>query len=108
MAARDLGGLVPGWGRPPPGGGVRGAEPVSIEEDVMALVLEYERRRRYPILFFDRITGHDMPMVCNVVASRPALAWALGADEQALAAEHAPRLKEHLNPVVVLTPPFRP
>ena len=44
----------------------------------MALVLEYERRRRYPILLFEQVAGHDIPIVCNVVASRRALAFALG------------------------------
>jgi len=61
-----------------PGEVVRVAEPVSIDYDVMALVLEYERRRRWPILFFERVQGHDMPIVANVVASRRALAFASG------------------------------
>ncbi|PYN81803.1 MAG: UbiD family decarboxylase [Candidatus Rokuibacteriota bacterium] len=107
MADQDLRSFVSAYGQAHPGEVIHVAEPVSIEEDVMALVLEYERRRRYPILFFDRITGHDMPMVCNVVASRRALAWALGVDERALAAEYARRIKDHVKPVVVPTPPFR-
>src|SRR5207302_2553021 len=81
--------------------------PVSIEEDVMALVLEYERRRRSPILMFERIAGYDMPIVCNVVASRRALAFALGVDERGLAAEYARRIKDYVKPVVVPDPPFR-
>jgi 3-polyprenyl-4-hydroxybenzoate decarboxylase len=40
-----------------PGEVVRIAEAVSLDFDVMALVLEYERRRRYPILFFEKIAG---------------------------------------------------
>ena len=89
-----------------PGEVVRVAEPVSIDYDVMALVLEYERRRRWPILFFERVQGHDMPIVANVVASRRALAFALGVPESALAVEYARRIKDLLKPTVVSDPPF--
>jgi len=82
-------------------------EPVSTEYDVMALVLEYERRRRWPILLFEQVIGHDMPIVANVVASRGALAFALGVEERALAAEYARRIKEPVKPVVVPDAPFR-
>ena len=107
MAGQDLRSFVAAYERAHPGEVIRVPEPVSIEEDVMALVLEYERRRRYTILFFDRIAGHDIPIVCNVVASRRALAFALGVDERGLAAEYARRIKEHVKPVVVPDPPFR-
>ena len=86
---------------------VRVPEPVSIEHDVMALVLEYERRRRYPILLFERVTGFDIPIVANAVASRRALAFALDTTERGLAAEYARRIKDYMKPVVVADPPFR-
>src|SRR5204863_813605 len=89
-----------------PGEVIHVADPVSIEEDVMALVLEYERRRRYPILFFEKVEGSDIPIVCNVVASRRALAWALGVSPTALAAEYARRIKDHIKPVVTPSPAF--
>src|SRR5439155_14475526 len=54
----------------------------------------------------DRVAGHDIPIVCNVVASRRALAFALGVDERALAAEYARRIKKHVKPIVVPSPPF--
>src|SRR3989475_9684124 len=73
----------------------------------MAVVLEYERRRRNPILVFEKIRGYDMPVVCNVVASRRALAFALGVPESELAAEYARRIKEPMKPVVVADPSFR-
>jgi UbiD family decarboxylase len=82
-------------------------EAVSPDYDVMALVLEYERRRRWPILLFEHVVGHDIPIVANVVASRAALAFALGVGESALAAEYARRIKEPVKPVVVPDPPFR-
>jgi UbiD family decarboxylase len=107
MADQDLRSFVAAYDGAHPGEVIRVSESVSIEEDVMALVLEYERRRRYPILIFDHVAGHDIPIVCNVVASRRALAFALGVDERRLAAEYARRIKDYVKPVVVPAPPFR-
>ncbi len=107
MTAQDLRSFVAAYSGAHPGEVVHVADPVSIEHDVMALVLEYERRRRYPILFFERVTGYAMPIVANVVASRRALAFALGVAEGALAAEYGRRIKEHIKPVVVTEPAFR-
>ena len=86
---------------------MRVTEPVSTDFDVMALVLEYERRRRFPILLLERVQGADMPIVCNVVASRRALAFALGVPEARLALEYARRIKDPIKPVIVADPPFR-
>ena len=83
------------------------AEPVSADFDVMAVVLEYERRRRHPILLFDRVGDSAIPLVCNVVASRAALGFALGVPERAVAGEYARRIKDYMKPVVVADPPFR-
>jgi 2,5-furandicarboxylate decarboxylase 1 len=107
MMAQDLRSFIAAYAEARPGEVVRVTEPVSIEYDVMALVLEYERRRRYPILVFERVDGYDIPIVANVVASRRALAFALGVPESALAAEYGRRIKEHIKPVVVTEPPFR-
>src|SRR5215831_19931639 len=107
MAVQDLRSFVAAYEHAHPREVIRVADPVTLEEDVMALVLEYERRRRYPILFFEQVAGHDIPIVCNVVASRGALAFALGVEERGLAAEYARRLKDLMKPVVVPDPPFR-
>jgi len=108
MAARqDWRSFIEAYGTAHPGEVVRVDEPVSLDHDVMALVLEYERRRRYPILIFQRVIGSDMPIVCNVVASRRALAFALGVADPALPSEYARRLKEPVKPVVVAEAPFR-
>jgi len=72
--AQDLRSFVDAYARAFPGEVVRVQEPVSTEHDVMALVLEYERRRRWPIVLFEHVQGHDIPIVANVVASRRALA----------------------------------
>ena len=106
-AGQDLRSFVAAYERAYPGEVIRVTDPVSLDEDVMALVLEYERRRRYPILLFEKVADQDIPIVCNVVASRGALAFALGVGERDLAAEYARRIKDHVKPVVVPDPPFR-
>ena len=85
---------------------VRVPDTVSLEHDVMALVLEYERRRRYPVLLFEHVAGSDIPIIANAVASRRALAFALETTERGLAGEYARRIKDHVKPVVVADPPF--
>jgi UbiD family decarboxylase len=104
---QDLRSFVADYERAFPGEVVRVTETVSTDFDVMALVLEYERRRRYPILLLERVRGSDIPIVCNVVASRRALAFALGVEETRLALEYARRIKDPIKPLVVGDPPFR-
>ena len=105
-AGQDLRAFVDAYARAVPGEVVRVADPVSTEHDVMAVVLEYERRRRYPLLLFERVEGHDIPIVCNVLASRKALAFAVGVPESGLALEYARRIKETVKPVVRAEAPF--
>src|SRR5438067_1669969 len=69
--SQDLRSFVAAYEREHPGEVVRIAEPVALVHDVMAVVLEYERRRRYPILLCERVTGHAIPIVANVVARGP-------------------------------------
>ncbi len=107
MSRVDLRGFVAAYERAHPGEVIRVAEPVGLEHDIMAVVLEYERRRRYPILLFEKVRDHVIPVVANVVASRRALAFALGVDEGRLPHEYARRIKERIKPVVVPDPPFR-
>jgi 2,5-furandicarboxylate decarboxylase 1 len=104
---QDLRSFVAAYEQAFPGEVVRVSEPVSTDFDVMALVLEYERRRRFPILLLERVRGSEIPIVCNVVASRRALAFALGVEEARLALEYARRIKDPIKPVVVADPPFR-
>jgi UbiD family decarboxylase len=86
---------------------LRIAESVGIEFDMQAVSLELERRRRFPIVFFESVRGYASPVVTNVMASRRALAFALGVDEAALPGEYARRLREAVKPVVIDEAPFR-
>jgi UbiD family decarboxylase len=107
VSTQDLRSFVRAYGEAYPSEVVTVREPVSLEHDVMALVLEYERRRRWPILLFEQVAGYDIPIIANVVASRRALAFALGVAESALAAEYARRIKDPIKPVGLADAPFR-
>ena len=85
---------------------LRVAEPVDQAFQMQALALELERRRRFPVLFFERVRGHAIPVVSNVMASRRGLATALGVGEAELPETYAARLKEPVKPVVLERPPF--
>src|SRR5215468_4953594 len=98
MGPQDLRSFIAAYEGAYPGEVVRVREPVSIEHDIMAVVLEYERRRRYPIIAFEQVADHDMPVVCNVVAGREALAFALGVDPSGLAVEYARRIRIESSP----------
>jgi UbiD family decarboxylase len=49
---------------------LRVTEPVEPSFQMQALALELERRRRFPVLFFEQVRGHSMPVISNVMASR--------------------------------------
>ena len=89
-----------------PGDVLRVTEPISIEYDVQALALELERRRRFPVLFFEQVRGFDTPVIANLMASRRTLAAALSVDEAELSQEYARRLREGVKPILRDEAPF--
>jgi UbiD family decarboxylase len=85
---------------------LRVAEPVDLVHQSQAHALSLAPRRRFPVLFFEQVRGHAIPVVSNVMASRLGLATALGVGEAALPETYAARLKEPVKPVVLERPPF--
>ena len=53
-------------------------ESVKTRLDITSLVYELERMGRNPLVVFDNVEGHTMPVVTNVAGSRKLLALALG------------------------------
>lgn len=103
---QELRPFVEEYGKTYPGEVIRVTEPVGLGFDLQAIALELERRRRFPILLFENIVGHDIPVIANIMASRRAFAFALGVEEAGMPFEYARRLKEYIKPVVVKDPPF--
>ena len=105
-ARQDLRAFVDAFEQAHPGEVLRITEPVDLSFQMQALALELERRRRFPILLFQTVRGHAIPVIANVMASRRGLAFALGTDEERLHETYARRLKDSLKPVVLDRPPF--
>jgi len=105
-AYQSLRGFIARLEREHPAEVVRLAEPVDLAYQMQALALELERRRRFPVLIFEQVRGHTMPVVSNVMASRTGLALALGIADTELPETYAARLKEPVKPVVLGRPPF--
>src|SRR2546430_16302073 len=77
---------------------VRVTEPVDVAYQMQALALELERRRRFPVLIFEQVRGHSIPVVSNVMASRRGLATALGVGEAGRPGTSAARPRRRANP----------
>ena len=105
-ARQSVRGFVAALEQAHPGSVVRVTEPVDLHYHTQALALELERRRQFPVLLFENVRGHTMPIVANVMASRRGLATALGVDQDQLPETYAKRLKEPLKPVVLERAPF--
>jgi 2,5-furandicarboxylate decarboxylase 1 len=55
------------------------SEPVDLDFDPTALVLELEARKRFPAVVIERPAGFDVPVVANLFADRARLARIVGA-----------------------------
>jgi 2,5-furandicarboxylate decarboxylase 1 len=53
-------------------------EPVRTHLDITSLVYELERLGKSPVVVFENIEGHTMPVVTNIAGNRKVLALALG------------------------------
>lgn len=59
-------------------------EPVRTHLEMTSLVFELERMGRSPVVVFEKVAGHDMPVVTNIAGNRRILAHALGVSPQDL------------------------
>ena len=53
-------------------------EPVRTKLEITSLVYELERLGKSPVVVFENVEGHTMPVVTNVAGNRRVLALALG------------------------------
>jgi UbiD family decarboxylase len=57
---------------------LRVSEPVNARFDTTAMIFELERAGKSPVVIFDNVEGHAMPVVTNIAANRRLLAACLG------------------------------
>ncbi len=63
---------------------LRISEPVNLDYDVTALVMELERLGRSPVIWLDKVGDYPFPVVTNLFGSRSRYARALGVSENDL------------------------
>jgi UbiD family decarboxylase len=59
---------------------LRVSEPLPLDFIPTALVLELEKRQRFPVLYIERPEGYDMPVVANLFADRARIAHMAGVE----------------------------
>lgn len=63
---------------------LRITDEVSVDNDMTTVVMELERRGLAPVVIFENVAGHTMPVVTNLLGTRRRHALALGVEEARL------------------------
>ena len=79
----------------------RVTQPISLRYEITALLTQLEKRKRFPLLFCERVQGNDAPVVINVQASRRLMAMALECEPEELAAKFSERQVRPIAPLEV-------
>lgn len=82
-------------------------EPVCTRLDITSTVLELERHGRTPVVIFENVEGHDMPIVTNIAGNRQLLAMALGVDSAELPTAFRERCQNYIPAEVVDSAPWQ-
>ncbi len=83
----------------------RVTKPVSPRYEMSALLTHLERRKRFPLLYFENVAGHNAPVVINAQASRRLMAMALKCRVEELATRFSERQAKPLPPVEIRDAP---
>jgi 2,5-furandicarboxylate decarboxylase 1 len=79
---------------------LRVKEPVALDYEISAAVMELDRRKRFPVLLFENVQGSKFPVLANLFGSRAGFAAALGIEEDKLIEELALRNDRIIEPVL--------
>jgi 2,5-furandicarboxylate decarboxylase 1 len=82
-------------------------EPVKTEYEMTAIVFELERAGRSPVVVFENVVGHDMPVVTNIAGNRDLLAAVLGVDSADLPTAFRDRCQDYLPVERIDTAPWQ-
>ncbi len=80
---------------------------ISPRYEITALMMEYEKIRYNPMLIFDNVEGHDIPVITNVIGTRKRIAAALGVGERDLLQEYGRKCKARFKPKLLREAPFQ-
>jgi len=89
------------------GGFVRVTKEVDTRYEVSAMVTKLEQARQIPLLFFEKVKGHPMPVVVNCYADRGRVARGLGIPKRQLTQRVAQAYQKPIPPVEVPKSPVQ-
>src|ERR1700693_2745174 len=75
---------------------LRIGEPVRSHFDVTSVVFELERAGKSPVVLFEKVGEHAIPLVTNVAANRKLLAACLGVEVAALPTAFRERCQKYI------------
>ncbi len=89
-----------------PGELLRISEPVRSELDITSVVYELERAGRSPVVIYDNVEGHTMPVVTNIAGNRKLLAHCLDVTPPELPAAFRERCQQYIQCEVIDRAPW--
>jgi 2,5-furandicarboxylate decarboxylase 1 len=81
--------------------------PVRADLDITSLVFELERAGRSPVVVYENVVGHSMPIVTNIAGNRRLLAACLGVDPADLPTAFRERCQKYFPCDVVAGAPWQ-
>jgi UbiD family decarboxylase len=81
--------------------------PVRRELDITSLVFELERAGKSPVVVYENVEGHTMPVVTNIAGNRKLLAACLGVKPDELPTAFRERCQKYIPCEVVRTAPWQ-
>ena len=81
--------------------------PVRRELDITSLVFELERAGKSPVVIYDNVEGHTMPVVTNIAGNRKLLAACLGVKADELPTAFRERCQKYIPCETVKTAPWQ-
>ena len=83
------------------------SDPVKRELDITSSVFELEKNGRSPILFFENVSGFELPVVTNVSGNRHLLALAMGTEPDQLPMSYRERCQSYIPAEIVKQAPWQ-
>src|SRR5574338_784487 len=81
--------------------------PVRTALDITSLVFELEHAGRSPVVVYENVEGHSMPVVTNIAGNRKLLAACLGVDPADLPTAFRERCQKYIPCDVVKNAPWQ-
>lgn len=99
--AKELQGFIAELEKKSPEDVARVKRSVSPRYEMSAILTYLEKKKRFPLLFFENVERGRAPVVINAMASRRLMAFALGTEPRELAREFSKRQSKPIAPVEV-------